>query len=61
MVLVDGINSRFRDKYIQHFQPEVDVAPTCSPDGLTRPLDAFTFIFQETEWGLFIAHAINTK
>ena len=25
--------------------------------GSTRPLDAFTFIFQETEWGPFIAHA----
>src|SRR6266481_2749789 len=25
VVLADGINSRFRDKYIGHFQPEVDV------------------------------------
>jgi anthraniloyl-CoA monooxygenase len=25
--------------------------------GSSRPLDAFTFIFQETEWGPFIAHA----
>src|SRR5258708_19565209 len=25
--------------------------------GSPRPLDAFTFIFQETEWGPFIAHA----
>ena len=25
--------------------------------GSTKPLDAFTFIFQETEWGPFIAHA----
>src|ERR1700741_2107173 len=25
VVLADGINSRFRDKYIGHFQPEVDI------------------------------------
>ena len=25
--------------------------------GSTKPLDAFTFVFQETEWGPFIAHA----
>ena len=25
--------------------------------GSTKPLDAFTFIFEETEWGPFIAHA----
>jgi anthraniloyl-CoA monooxygenase len=58
LVLADGINSRFRDKYIQHFQPEVDVRSNMFAwMGSTRPLDAFTFIFQETEWGPFIAHA----
>ena len=25
--------------------------------GSTRPLDAFTFLFEETQWGPFIAHA----
>jgi len=25
VVLADGINSRFRDKYVEHFEPEVDV------------------------------------
>src|SRR2546421_7637789 len=58
VVLADGINSRFRDKYIEHFEPEVDVRSNMFAwMGSTRPLDAFTFIFQETEWGPFIAHA----
>ena len=57
-MLADGINSRFRDKYIEHFQPEVDLRSNkFAWMGSTRPLDAFTFIFQETEWGPFIAHA----
>ena len=49
---------RFREKYIEHFQPEVDLRPNnFTWMGSTRPLDAFTFIFHETERGLFIAHA----
>jgi anthraniloyl-CoA monooxygenase len=58
VILADGINSRFRDKHIDHFQPEVDVRSNhFAWMGSTKPLDAFTFIFQETEWGPFIAHA----
>src|SRR4051795_183768 len=58
VVLADGINSRFREKYVDHFQPELDLrANKFAWMGSTRPLDAFTFIFQETEWGPFIAHA----
>jgi anthraniloyl-CoA monooxygenase len=58
VVFADGINSRFREKYTAHFQPEVDVRSNIFAwMGSTRPLDAFTFIFQETEWGPFIAHA----
>src|SRR3981189_2408154 len=58
VVLADGINSRFREKYIAHFEPEVDLRTNMFAwMGSTRPLDAFTFIFQETEWGPFIAHA----
>src|SRR6266571_5700884 len=54
----DGINSRFRDKHIDHFQPQVDLRSNkFAWMGSTKPLDAFTFIFQETEWGPFIAHA----
>jgi anthraniloyl-CoA monooxygenase len=58
VILADGINSRFREKYLDHFEPEVDVrANMFAWMGSTKPLDAFTFIFQETEWGPFIAHA----
>ncbi len=58
VVLADGINSRFREKYADHFAPEVDLRSNVFAwMGSTKPLDAFTFIFQETEWGPFIAHA----
>ena len=58
VVLSDGINSRFREKHVDHFQPEVDLRSNkFAWMGSTKPLDAFTFIFQETEWGPFIAHA----
>src|SRR5689334_21811211 len=58
IVLADGINSRFREKYVDHFQPEVDLRSNkFAWMGSTKPLDAFTFIFEETEWGPFIAHA----
>src|SRR4029453_10299783 len=58
VVLADGINSRFREKYTAHFEPEVDLRSNVFAwMGSTKPLDAFTFIFQETEWGPFIAHA----
>ncbi|MGA0595822.1 bifunctional salicylyl-CoA 5-hydroxylase/oxidoreductase [Enterovirga sp. CN4-39] len=58
IVAADGINSLFRQKYIDHFQPETDLRPNkFTWMGSTRPLDAFTFLFEETEWGPFIAHA----
>jgi anthraniloyl-CoA monooxygenase len=58
IVLSDGINSHFRNKHIEHFQPEVDLRSNkFTWMGSTRPLDAFTFLFEETEWGPFIAHA----
>jgi anthraniloyl-CoA monooxygenase len=58
VVVADGINSRFRERYAAYFQPEVDLRPNkFTWMGSTKPLDAFTFIFQETEWGPFIAHA----
>src|SRR5215217_2106600 len=58
VVIADGINSRFRERHAAHFEPEVDLRPNkFAWMGSTRPLDAFTFIFQDTEWGPFIAHA----
>src|SRR5688572_3783111 len=58
VVAADGINSRFRDKHLDHFRPEVDLRPNkFAWMGSTKPLDTFTFLFEETEWGPFIAHA----
>src|SRR4030081_1138459 len=58
VVLADGINSRFRERFADHFEPELDLRSNkFAWMGSTKPLDAFTFIFQETEWGPFIAHA----
>jgi anthraniloyl-CoA monooxygenase len=58
VVIADGINSRLREKYKDHFEPEIDLRSNkFTWMGSTKPLDAFTFIFQETEWGPFIAHA----
>jgi anthraniloyl-CoA monooxygenase len=57
IVLADGANSRFRSLFAETFQPEVDVRPNkFAWMGSTRPLDAFTFLIQETEWGPFIGH-----
>ncbi len=41
-----------------HFGTEIDLRPNkFAWMGATTPLDAFTFAFGETEWGVFIAHA----
>lgn len=58
IVVADGINSRIRAKHEAHFAPQVDLRPNkFAWMGSTKPLDAFTFVFEETEWGPFIAHA----
>ncbi|MET0967597.1 MAG: bifunctional salicylyl-CoA 5-hydroxylase/oxidoreductase [Tardiphaga sp.] len=58
VIIADGINSHFRNKYIEHFSPEVDLRSNkFTWMGSTKELDAFTFLFQDTEWGPFIAHA----
>ncbi|GGK36187.1 bifunctional salicylyl-CoA 5-hydroxylase/oxidoreductase [Salinarimonas ramus] len=58
IIAADGINSRIREKFAEHFAPQVDLRPNkFAWMGSTKPLDAFTFIFQETQWGPFIAHA----
>lgn len=58
VVLADGVNSRFREHFGDHFKPKVDLRPNkFAWMGSSRPLDAFTFAFEETEWGIFIAHA----
>ena len=57
VVAADGINSRMREAFAEQFQPSVDLRPNFfSWMGSTRPFDAFTFFFRETEHGIFIAH-----
>lgn len=58
VIASDGLNSRFRTKYAATYQPDVDTR-LCRFVWLgTRKLfEAFTFAFEETEWGWFQAHA----
>jgi anthraniloyl-CoA monooxygenase len=57
IVAADGINSRIREAHREHFAPEVDLRPNLFAwMGSTKPLDAFTFFFKETEFGIFVAH-----
>ena len=57
VIAADGINSRVRETFVDHFQPETDLRPNhFTWMGSTRPFDAFTFFFRETEHGVFIAH-----
>jgi anthraniloyl-CoA monooxygenase len=53
----DGINSLVRRALADRFSPVTDLRPNkFSWMGSTRPFDAFTFFFRETEHGIFIAH-----
>lgn len=57
VIAADGINSRIRDTWKDHFQPQVEIRPNhFAWMGSTRPFDSFTFFFKETEHGIFIAH-----
>ena len=57
IVAADGINSRIRSLNEKHFQTQVDLRPNkFTWMGSTRPFDAFTFFFRETQYGRFIAH-----
>lgn len=58
IVAADGINSPIRERWREHFAPELDLRPNrFTWMGSTRPLDAFTFCFRERPEGIFIAHA----
>jgi anthraniloyl-CoA monooxygenase len=57
VVVADGVNSRLRETFADRFKPTIDLRPNFfSWMGSTRPFDAFTFFFRETEHGIFIAH-----
>src|SRR5712671_723157 len=57
IVAADGINSRIREQHADAFRPSIDLRRNkFTWMGSTRPFDAFTFFFRETEHGIFIAH-----
>ena len=57
VVVADGVNSGLRQAHADRFKPSVDLRPNFfSWMGSTRPFDAFTFFFRETEHGIFIGH-----
>ncbi len=54
----DGVNSRVRELYAGHFEPQLDWRPNKFIWlGTTRHFDAFTFLFKENEHGLWRVHA----
>jgi anthraniloyl-CoA monooxygenase len=58
VIAADGINSRFRDRYSEHFGVDVDVRSNKFVWlGTSKVFDAFTFAFEETEHGWIWAHA----
>lgn len=59
VVATDGINSAIRSHYASHFQPDIDTR-LCKFIWLGTHQkfdDAFTFIFEKTEWGWMWVHA----
>lgn len=58
VIAADGINSRVRDRYADHFGVDIQVrANKFCWLGTTKVFDAFTFAFEETEAGWIWAHA----
>jgi len=58
VVGADGVNSRVRERYAEHFRPAVDERPNRFVWlGTTRPFSAFTFYFREDAHGLWRVHA----
>ena len=58
IIACDGANSAIRQKYASTYQPDIDLR-NCRFVwlGTKKRFDAFTFAFEETEWGWFQAHA----
>jgi anthraniloyl-CoA monooxygenase len=58
IIASDGINSRIRSAYASAFHPDLDTRKCRFVWlGTTLPLDAFTFVFEQTEHGWFTVHA----
>jgi len=58
IVAADGINSAIRERYREHFRPDIDWRHNkfCWL-GSTKPLSSFTFAFRENEHGIWILGA----
>lgn len=57
IVAADGINSAIRDKFTDDFGTDIELQSNRFVwMGSTRPLDAFTYFFRNTEHGAFVAH-----
>src|SRR5213594_587257 len=58
VLAADGVNSVVRSRYAEHFRPQVDWRPNKFVWlGTTYPYPAFTFLFKESEHGLWRVHA----
>jgi anthraniloyl-CoA monooxygenase len=58
VVAADGVNSLARKLHERHFEPSLDLHRTkYAWFGADLAVDAFTFIFRDTEHGLFQVHA----
>ncbi len=58
VIASDGINSKIRNAYAEHFRPNIDLRRNKFIWlGTHRKFDAFTFIFKETDGGWIQVHA----
>jgi anthraniloyl-CoA monooxygenase len=57
IIASDGVSSKIRNRYAEHFQPDMVVRPNRYIWlGTNKQFDAFTFDFRKTEHGWFQAH-----
>ncbi|MDP9017149.1 MAG: bifunctional salicylyl-CoA 5-hydroxylase/oxidoreductase, partial [Candidatus Eremiobacteraeota bacterium] len=58
VIAADGVNSRTRTVFAEHFKPDLDRGK-CKFVwlGTNKRFDAFTFLFENTQWGWFTVHA----
>jgi anthraniloyl-CoA monooxygenase len=57
IIASDGINSRIRSHFAEHFQPDIKLMNNkFTWLGSTRPLTDFTYFFRNTQHGIITAH-----
>lgn len=58
ILAADGVNSAIRERYQEHFRPQIDFRPNKFVWlGTTKPFPAFTFYFKRDAHGLWRIHA----